>query len=356
MAKRAPLHLADDWKRWPVPAAYSMTLLEIAEARGLSLAELLTRARLGPELEGVIDGGLTLEQHVTLVRAAAEALDDPALGVEMGWRLPPTALGAVGRALLACDTARHAVTLLERFWHLVARAATIAVDARGEVASVEITLRVPGLPEARRVFLKEMCVVGMKRGTVALVPEAADEIEVWFDFPEPAHAADVRRRLGNVRYGAPACQFRVPTRHLDARLAMASPVALKAAIKDCEREERESGLAASGIVGRLQTELTLTDAGYPSVAQVARKLAMAPRTLRRHLAREGTSFTSLLDAARRRDALRLLDASGMGAAKVAERLGYVDPANFTRAFRRWTGDTPTQYQQRRRGREPAKRR
>ena len=50
-----------------------------------------------------------------------------------------------------------------------------------------------------------------------------------------------------------------------------------------------------------------------------------------------------LEAARRRDALRLLDNRALTAQEVAEMLGYRDAANFTRAFRRWTGQTPSQY-------------
>lgn len=355
MFKNAPFHVAEDWKKWPVPSAYSMTLLEIVEERGLTFRELMGRAGLGAADELSADVRLTLAEYALLVGVAVLSLEDAALGVEIGWRLPPTALGSVGRALLACETARDAVFVLERFWHLVACTLMISVDATGDVGSVELTLRVPDLPKARHAFATEICFVGMTRGLVALVPEAAGRSEVWFDFPEPAHAGEVRRRLGLVRYGMPACQLRVPTRLLDARLAMASPVALKAALRDCEREEQERGLAASGIVGRLQVELKVTDAGYPSLERLARKLAMAPRTLRRHLREEGTSFTALLDAARKRDALRLLEGRGMAAADVAEKLGYVDPANFTRAFRRWTGETPTQYQQRHRAVDPERR-
>jgi AraC-like DNA-binding protein len=68
---------------------------------------------------------------------------------------------------------------------------------------------------------------------------------------------------------------------------------------------------------------------------------MSSRTLKRRLLEHGTSFTQLLDQARRRDAVRLLEDPLMDVARVAEALGYRDPPSFTRAFRRWTGDTPT---------------
>ena len=53
----------------------------------------------------------------------------------------------------------------------------------------------------------------------------------------------------------------------------------------------------------------------------------------------------MLDEARKRDAMRLLENSALSVEQVALRLGYSDPANFTRAFRKWSGFTPRQYRE-----------
>jgi AraC-like DNA-binding protein len=66
---------------------------------------------------------------------------------------------------------------------------------------------------------------------------------------------------------------------------------------------------------------------------------MSERTLKRRLAEQNTSYTELLDAARRTRALELLGSS-VSIEEVSARLGYSDAANFTRAFRRWTGQSP----------------
>ncbi|HEX5277091.1 MAG TPA: helix-turn-helix transcriptional regulator, partial [Fluviicoccus sp.] len=63
------------------------------------------------------------------------------------------------------------------------------------------------------------------------------------------------------------------------------------------------------------------------------------------LQQHGTTFQALLDESRRRDAMRLLANSGLSVEQVAVRLGYSDPANFTRAFRKWSGVTPRQYRE-----------
>lgn len=65
---------------------------------------------------------------------------------------------------------------------------------------------------------------------------------------------------------------------------------------------------------------------------------MAERTFKRRLAEQRTWYSELLARARRTRALELLR-SDVSIEELAARLGYSDPANFTRAFRRWTGSS-----------------
>jgi len=58
---------------------------------------------------------------------------------------------------------------------------------------------------------------------------------------------------------------------------------------------------------------------------------------------QGVSYQGLLEEARRRDALVLLEKPNIEIQKIAELLGYNNPANFTRAFKEWTGRTPSQF-------------
>lgn len=335
----------EDWKRWFVPGVVPVTLLEIAAERGLDPDALLRDAGIGVPRGELYEAGLTLGQHAQLLLVVEAEIDDPRLGFELGWRLPPTALGSLGYAILASATMMEALDLLQRFWHLIGRASAITVDTAGEIGSVAIDLRARTGP-VESAFIKEVTAVSMVRGALALVPDGAGEIEVWFDFPEPAQGAYVRERLGRVRYDMPATALRFPSRLLQAKLAMSNPVGLRAAVKWCEREEQMRGMADGRVTARVESQLEPGDGGYPSLEQTARRLGMAPRTLRRRLKQEGTRFSDLLETARRRDALRLLDNRKLAAHEVAEMLGYVDAANFTRAFRRWTGQTPTQYRDR----------
>jgi AraC-like DNA-binding protein len=127
-----------------------------------------------------------------------------------------------------------------------------------------------------------------------------------------------------------------PSSELDLPLVTADAAATRLASPQLERELATIGTPA--IVERVRAALA---AGAISSVEVARTLRVSPRTLKRRLADHGTTFTALRDEHRRQRALLLLADRDLTLTDVASRLGYTELPNFTRAFRRWTGTTPT---------------
>lgn len=92
------------------------------------------------------------------------------------------------------------------------------------------------------------------------------------------------------------------------------------------------------VLDRVSTSLS---GGVPALSDVARDLGMSGRTLQRRLAGDGTSYQTLVDDARRRLALRILRGrDDVSLSEVTFMTGFSDQSAFTRAFRRWTGQTP----------------
>lgn len=85
---------------------------------------------------------------------------------------------------------------------------------------------------------------------------------------------------------------------------------------------------------------------YPTIEHVARLLRMPVRTLQRRLRQSGFSYSALVEETRFELACRLLDEPHAQVAAVAKALGYTDQSSFSRAFRRWSGMSPREYQHR----------
>ena len=83
--------------------------------------------------------------------------------------------------------------------------------------------------------------------------------------------------------------------------------------------------------------------GFSTLEYVASRLSMSERTLKRHLAKHNITYSDLVDEARKQKALDLVADSQRNLDDISEYLGYSDMANFTRAFKRWTGHTPSAY-------------
>ncbi|HBK08988.1 MAG TPA: hypothetical protein DDZ81_24545 [Acetobacteraceae bacterium] len=90
----------------------------------------------------------------------------------------------------------------------------------------------------------------------------------------------------------------------------------------------------------------------PSAPAIASALGLQPRTLNRLLGKTGTSFNRLLEAARYETAQRMLRDPAAPILSIAWSLGYADASAFSRAFRRWSGMTPTEWRETTKSRAP----
>ena len=88
--------------------------------------------------------------------------------------------------------------------------------------------------------------------------------------------------------------------------------------------------------------------GNVSAEEVARLFSMHRRTLDRHLQQEGLAFSKMVNEVRFEIARQLLTDRGLTMGQVAAALSFSEPSAFTRAFRRWSGWTPTAWRARQR--------
>ena len=79
---------------------------------------------------------------------------------------------------------------------------------------------------------------------------------------------------------------------------------------------------------------------------IAEQLAMSSKTLERRLAEQGQSFSTLLDRTRFDAVTHYLQDPDMRLTQIAYLAGYTEPATLVRAFKRWTGETPSKFRER----------
>jgi AraC-like DNA-binding protein len=272
-----------------------------------------------------------------IVLRAHELTREPALAFYLGMEMRVSSHGFLGFAAMTASTARDAIELACRFAGTRTSAIGLALVVEGDTASIVIEERTP-LGAMRELAVLTL-IVGfwtLGRQLTGTMLDGAGECA----FPEPPYARALPLG-GRLRFGAPVHRMVFGSAILDLPLTTADAVATKLAKEQCEREL----LAISpGLSGRIRAQLTAKPAA--SLEDIAKHIHVSPRTLKRKLADEGTTFSAIRDDLRRQRALLLLDDRRLAIGEVATRLGYTELPNFTRAFRKWTGMTPAAYRDR----------
>lgn len=103
--------------------------------------------------------------------------------------------------------------------------------------------------------------------------------------------------------------------------------------------------ASPTVVDQVRKKLIgVMDGGATSMEAMAKKLGMSARSLQRKLSEEGTGYNDLLAQIRAEFAKRYLSRGTLSASEVAYLIGFTEPPAFFKAFKRWTGMTPTEFQ------------
>ncbi|GAD83013.1 putative AraC family transcriptional regulator [Nocardia asteroides NBRC 15531] len=167
-------------------------------------------------------------------------------------------------------------------------------------------------------------------------------VTLHLSWSAPNFLADNEDALaGRLFFDAPTSFLSVPADTLNEVCRFSDPVAYRLAIVDLQRtlDQRSKTMSFSEKVRRLLEE----DPGKRSKDWVAHELSISTSTLKRRLSEEGTTFRELRESfLRDRAMLRLLDRS-MSVSEIAADLGYSDLANFSHAFKRWTGRSPSEF-------------
>ncbi|WP_256206443.1 AraC family transcriptional regulator [Nocardioides luteus] len=169
-------------------------------------------------------------------------------------------------------------------------------------------------------------------------------VRLHISWPAPASMAQHVDTLGgHLIFNAPMTFLHVPTPMLNEVCRFSDPIAYRLAIADL-RQSLDHRIGATSFSSKVRTSLD-EGSGLKSSQTVADEFSMSASTLKRRLREEGTTFRELLESSLlERATLRLLDRS-MSVSEIAADLGYSDLTNFSHAFKRWTGQSPSQFRQ-----------
>jgi AraC-like DNA-binding protein len=325
-------------ERATIPASHALDLADLVQELGGSSVRLLASAGLDRSQLEPPSAVLGLTQMQTLVAQAIAQTGQPWIGVLLGLRMRVPAHGFLGFAAMTAPTVREALDLVVRYAPIRSDVLRISYEVQGAECTVYLDEQVD-LEEARDTLLIALVTGIWCIGEALTGQKLTGRAE--FTFPAPAYAAlalQTPLRVHQIAYARPRNLMRFDSSYLDLPFAMAHASAFQLAKEQCELAL--AALDRAGLERQVREALPREGGGVCTVDEVALRLGTSSRTLQRKLKAEGISFSDIADALQEQQARALLRDDRLSLEQVAERLGYSDVSNFTRAFRRWTGETP----------------
>jgi AraC-like DNA-binding protein len=313
------------------------------QAAGKDPLALLERVGLPRSAASAGEVEMPLHTLHAFLDAVEQATGDAFVGLHVAESLPRGTYGLLEFCSRSAPNIREALARLARLITLMNE--VVVVTFSEEDGAGILQQRVPGEPacvgrHGNEFFIAQVLLQGRALTGAPYVPR-----HVWFAHGAPPDPGPLRAlcRTDAISFGAGANGIELDRDTVEIPLATSDPPLLSLLEQVAERQmQRRAGRRRllGDVEARIREQLT---GGAPSLEGVAEALKMSRRTLQRHLAGEGVSFQQLTDGVRRELACRWLHKGERPIGEVAFLLGYTEMSAFFRAFKRWTGATPTEY-------------
>lgn len=321
-----------------------------------ALVEVLGEQRIPPE-EVLSGTGLSLKsiarphtltsirQYIMACHNALELSKDPETPFRVGSRIPLSAYGMYGFALVCSSTIREYFQVAVKYHRLATPLLSMTWREGKDTVSWVLAVN-PGVkfPDSLTRFLLEQHLTQLTTHLRTVVEsERCRPIRALLPYPAPRHLTLYKRYLGcDLRFDQPGCELTYPRALLSEQPHMAHKLTSKLMRDTCDRILGEVK-ATSGVAGEVVQIIASTPGHSPTMEAVAKRLSTTVRTLHRKLQAQGASFTQILDEVRCDLAKEYLRTTKLSTEDISELVGFSEAANFRHAFRRWTGSTPANF-------------
>jgi AraC-like DNA-binding protein len=334
-----------EFEQCSVLANLAILIARAIDHSGFNGRRVLNKAGIDYDFASDPDARLPMQQYYRLWNLAVEESGDPCFGIVVAQNLQPADFHGLGLGMLASETLAAGIHRIARF------ARCLSLDAKVTLTEMDDRFILTGDPRLLKGREPTMwafgagCFVQMCRLTMAekispmLVtlpceePPCADRLLDYFDcevrFQEPEVTVVFDRDLLNTRLAT----------H-NPRLARANEQVVINYLAEFDRDD---------VITRARTSIIdALPSGRPSEQSIAETLNMSDRNFRRKLAERDTSFREILDSTRSDLSRQYLEEGERSIAEIAFLLGYSEPTNFARWFRRTAGVTPKEFREQQR--------
>ena len=323
-----------------IPGVYLYTLSECMTDFGID-QQVWLKDSAYKSIDGtLIDETVSFKDLKQLLLKAIELSKNQTLGILVGHRLSLQSHGILGYALMNCENLEAAAKLLEQYIALRFPLVQVSSQYNGSTFIIELNETFP-LNEIR-IPLLEAILVTIKSALDQLIPQLKKNITLYLP-RSPGHRISYESLKDcHLIFNSPTASISIPKGLMQNKIPLANLAAYKEAEILCAKELATLS-QESTYKNKVKQKILENSENFPTQAVMASWFNMTSRTLHRRLIEEGSSYRRILDEVKQALAISYLTNTDLTIKEIAYFLGYEDDRNFSRAFRRWQGTSPSQY-------------
>lgn len=318
----------------------SRALLDACRRLGLDTDQMLVSARVDRAVLQDPDGRIPTEQVEALWRTAYELSKDPDLALHAIEVLPFGAYRVIDFLAWNAPTVGDALAKVSDYFPLIHSVVRLPFSVGDRY--VTFAVEAPSNPALITRAYAEYTLAAVFLRTRFTNPYRLVRVE--FSHAKPANIREHERIFAcPVTFGANTCQMVIARDVWNAPRTGADPALFS--LLDTHAKMLVGQLPSdTGIVGRVREAIEAElRGGDPRLESIAKRLAMSARTVQRRLREHGALFNDVLDSMRFGAAKSYLAQGDIAGTEIAYLLGFAEQSSFNRAFKRWSGQTPTEY-------------
>ncbi len=327
-----------------MPLSYSAPAvaitLKIIESYGIDPTPLLAKLKINPQNITDANARFSYQKIDQLWFEASTIAADPCFGLRAAKFWHPSQMGALGYAWLASDSLHTALDRFARYMSILTEGALLDIDITETTLSVhlqykQVSRQQPTRTDSFMAMLLAMCRVNCGGDFQPL------SIELTHD--KPTNSSEFNLLFGcPIHFNAPENRFNVCKNLADRHLISANP--RLAQLSDQVIMETLAKLDKNNIIEKIKAEiLNQLPSGKVTDLSIANALYISQRSFQRKLQQKGVKFKFLLSEIRAELAQQYIQDSNLSLLEIAFMLGFSDYSAFSRAFKRWTGQSPSTY-------------
>jgi AraC-like DNA-binding protein len=326
--------------------SYVKAVARALDAAGCDSAALLAEAGFDLKALDGPDTRCPLANTVRLWHLAVAATGDPAFGIKVGSHYKHTTFHALGYGISASSTLKEAFERVRRYCHVVSDAVDYEFFRHGSeyhfIMEPVVDIAVEAIDALVSAYLR-MC--------RSLIGSHYSPLLIELRRPRPPVIDDYERLWrAPLRFGAAQTRLIFDADSIERVLDTGNPELARQS--DAISDRYLARIERHNIVARVREVLTQRLQGSePSQDEVAELLNVSARTLQRKLGGSGATFKEILDETRYTMALAYLGSPQHSVSEITYLLGFSCSSSFTRAFRRWTGLSPSNWREKTASRE-----